>query len=176
MGRIVNRQELAEILGYSLPTVSAWVEEGCPAVTRGGRGKSFEFDTADVVKWLLARERQDRKQAAAAGARAKIEDASGEITIDVARLRHEVAKAKSAEIDLAAKIGALAPLEMVAKVVSNEIANARARLLSIPVKLRPTFHLETGSAEGAKKLVNETEKLIRDALTEIKTHGAEEAS
>lgn len=173
MGRIVNRQELAEILGYSLPTISAWVEEGCPAVTRGGRGKSFEFDTVDVVKWLLARERQERKEIAAKSAKVKVADGGAEITIDVARLRHEVAKAKSAEIDLSAKIGQLAPVEMIAKVVSNEIANARARLLSIPVKMRPSFHLETGTAEGAKRLVNEAEKLIRDALTEIKSYGAE---
>ncbi|MFH0302903.1 terminase small subunit [Bradyrhizobium sp. 31Argb] len=52
MGKVVNRQELADIFGYSLPTISAWVENGMPVKSHGGRGKQFEFDTEDVLKWL----------------------------------------------------------------------------------------------------------------------------
>jgi phage terminase Nu1 subunit (DNA packaging protein) len=171
MGRVVNREELSEIFGYSKPTVSAWVEEGCPVVTHGSRGRSFEFDTEAVLKWLLARERSERKKETAK--RASVEEDGEPITIDQAKLRHEIAKAKGAELDLAEKMGLVAPVAMVAKVVSNEIANCRARLLAIPTKVRPQIQLVVGAPEGTKRLVNEVEKLVREALTEIKTYGVE---
>lgn len=174
MGRIVNREELAEILGYSKPTVSSWIEEGCPVVTHGGRGRSFEFDTEAVVKWLLARERAERKKETAA--RAAVQGEDGEvITIDQARLRHEIAKAKKAELELAEAMGLVKPVAMIAKVVSNEIANCRARLLAIPTKVRPTIQLVVGAPEGTKKLVAAIETLIHEALTEIKSFGQEPA-
>jgi phage terminase Nu1 subunit (DNA packaging protein) len=172
MGKIVNRQELADIFGYSLPTISAWVENGMPVKTHGGRGKSFEFDTEDVLKWLLAREREARKRDAA---RASVDGEDGEpITIDKAKLRNEVAKAKMSEIELAEKMDLLKPVDMIAKVLSNEIANARARLLAIPSKVRPTVHLHVGDPADTKKVVDEVEKLVREALEEIKSFASEE--
>lgn len=164
MGKTVNRQELADIFGYSLPTISAWVENGMPVKSHGGRGKQFEFDTEDVLKWLLARERAERKAHTAA----TLKEGGEEITIDKARLRNEIAKAKLSELELANKMELVRPIDMVAKVLSNEIANARARLLGITSKLRPAIQLEVGAPEGTKKLVNEVERLILEALNEIK--------
>lgn len=164
MGKTVNRQELADIFGYSLPTISAWVENGMPVKSHGGRGKQFEFDTEDVLKWLLARERAERKAHTAA----TLKEGGEEITIDKARLRNEIAKAKLSELELATKMELVRPIQMIVKVLSNEIANARARLLGIPSKLRPAIQLEVGAPEGTKKLVNEVERLILEALNEIK--------
>ncbi|GAA0008051.1 phage terminase Nu1 subunit (DNA packaging protein) [Bradyrhizobium japonicum] len=164
MGKTVNRQELADIFGYSLPTISAWVENGMPVKSHGGRGKQFEFDTEDVLKWLLARERAERKAHTAA----TLKEGGEEITIDKARLRNEIAKAKLSELELATKMELVRPIQMIVRVLSNEIANARARLLGIPSKLRPAIQLEVGAPEGTKKLVNEVERLILEALNEIK--------
>lgn len=169
MGKVVNRQELADIFGYSLPTISAWVENGMPVKSHGGRGKQFEFDTEDVLKWLLARERAERKAHTAA----TLKEGGEDITIDKARLRSEIAKAKLSELQLAKEMELVRPIAMVAKVLSNEIANARARLLGIPSKIRPAIQLEVGAPEGTKKLVNEVERLILEALTEIKSYADE---
>ena len=111
MGKTVNRQELADIFGYSLPTISAWVENGTPVKSHGGRGKQFEFDTEDVLKWLLARERAERKAHTAA----TLKEGGEEITIDKARLRNEIAKAKLSELELATKMELVRPIDMVAK-------------------------------------------------------------
>lgn len=172
MGKTVNRQELAETFGYSLPTITTWIDAGCPVVSHGGRGRQFEFDTAEVHKWLIAREKKlsQKDTAKSVG----IEDAGSVLTIDKAKLRYEIARAKTAELDLAKNMEMLAPVEMVAKVVSNEIANARARLLAVANKLRPTIQIHTATAEDAKTLVNEVDKAIYDALKEIKTYGATE--
>jgi phage terminase Nu1 subunit (DNA packaging protein) len=176
MGKIVNRQELAETFGYSLPTVSAWVEAGCPVAKHGTRGVSFEFDTEHVLRWLLARERGEVKAKVAA----TIKEDGEVITIDQAKLRYEVARAKTAELDLAKNMELLRPVAQILKVISNEIANARARLLGIPSKVRPTVHLEVGEPEATKRIVNTIETLILEALNEIKAladepiEGAEE--
>ena len=47
----VNRAELAEILGVSLPTITSKVSKGMPFEQRGGRGREWTFDTAAVFEW-----------------------------------------------------------------------------------------------------------------------------
>ncbi|MDH2351191.1 hypothetical protein QCM80_10980 [Bradyrhizobium sp. SSUT112] len=79
----------------------------------------LEFDTEDVLKWLLARERAERKAHTAA----TLKEGGEEITIDKARLRNEIAKAKLSELELATKMELVRQIDMVAKVLSNEIAN-----------------------------------------------------
>ena len=53
-GKNVNRAELAEILGVSLPTVDAYVKRGLPYVRQADRDKGiqWQFDTAAVIGWL----------------------------------------------------------------------------------------------------------------------------
>jgi len=43
----VNGKQLADVFGVSLPTVDAWVRQGCPSDQQGGRGREWVFDTAD---------------------------------------------------------------------------------------------------------------------------------
>ncbi|MGX1098864.1 terminase small subunit [Amorphus sp. MBR-141] len=168
MGRVVNRQELADILGYSLPTISAWIEAGVPVVTHGGRGKAYEFNTEEVVAWLLERERNLRKRDAAA---ANGEDGEP-INIDRAKLRKELAQARQAELNLAKDMDLVKPVAMIAKVISDEIANARQRLLSIPNRLRPHFQMAISDSVQVSHLVAKTEELVREAMLEIRSHEA----
>ena len=51
-GKQVTRQALADVFGVSLPTIDAWVRKGCPFVEKGGRGQEWQFNTAQVSKWL----------------------------------------------------------------------------------------------------------------------------
>lgn len=48
---IVNKRQLADIFGISLPTVRSWIDKGMPVVTLGSEGLDYEFSTADVLKW-----------------------------------------------------------------------------------------------------------------------------
>ena len=52
-GIIVNRSELADFLGVSLPTIDAYLKRGCPYVSEADRAKGvpWGFNTADVVNW-----------------------------------------------------------------------------------------------------------------------------
>ena len=54
-GEVVNRVELAKILGVSLPTIDAYVRRGCPYVSKADREKGipWEFNTAAVIDWRI---------------------------------------------------------------------------------------------------------------------------
>ncbi|GJD31485.1 hypothetical protein PMNALOAF_2744 [Methylobacterium adhaesivum] len=173
MGRILNRAEVAETFGYSLPTVDTWIKDGLPARQQGAKGVPWQFDSAEVHAWLVKKARATRRTRGNAFGDEKggDEQAEGHITLDEAKRRKEVANAKSAELDFARDMDAVAPIDMIAKVLSDEIANARARLLAIPTKFRPSAQLHASDPERAKKLVTIVDELIHSALTEIKAAG-----
>jgi terminase small subunit / prophage DNA-packing protein len=164
MGTIVNRKGMGDIIGVTPPTIDAWIAEGMPVKVKGAKGREYQLDTEDVISWMLQRER-DRFELKAAS---KSDDPDEPINSNEAKRRLEVAKALSAELDLAEQMKLVAPVEMIARVLSNEIANARARLLAIPNKIRPDIQKEVPEPEGTKRLVNRIDTLIFEALTEIK--------
>lgn len=168
---ILNRKQVAEVFGCSLPTVDVWVKEGMPAKAQGSKGTAWEFDSVSVHEWLVAKARKSRRTRGNRFGEGGDKD-DGEMSLDEAKRRHEVAKMKSAELALAEEMKAVAPLDMILKVIGDEIGNARARLLAIPSKFRPTAQMHAASSEKARKLVDEVDMLVRDALTEIKSYGA----
>lgn len=104
MSRIVSRNTLASLQGVSLPTIDAWVRAGCPVVTRGGRGKEWKFDTAQVTEWRI-----DRKVAEATGAaqadteelrRRKLLAETELAELEVARERNQVVSVAQVQINL----------------------------------------------------------------------------
>lgn len=51
----VNQTELARIIGVSSPTLRAWERDGMPAVAKAGPGLPATYETADVIRWIVAR-------------------------------------------------------------------------------------------------------------------------
>lgn len=171
-GRILTRKDVAETFGCSLPTVDVWVREGLPAVKEGAKGSPWEFDSIAVHNWLVKKAKGERRTR---GNRFGGSDEGGQSaeleTNDDAKARKARADASIAELELAEALKLVAPVAVIAKVLSNEIANARARILAIPTKLRPTAQTCASTPEKAKKLVAEVEALIHEALSEIKSVG-----
>ncbi|MCP5136579.1 MAG: terminase small subunit [Gammaproteobacteria bacterium] len=71
---IVNKKVLSDILGVSERTLTDWQSNGLPIKLNAGRGASNQYDTADVIEWMIqralagaeretARERRDRLEA-----------------------------------------------------------------------------------------------------------------
>jgi hypothetical protein len=56
VGKVVNKRELAEILGYSERSLTDWQGAGMPMLSQGDRGEENQYDTEAVIKWLVARE------------------------------------------------------------------------------------------------------------------------
>lgn len=49
--RIGNKADLANWFGVALTTVDQWLRRGCPYITRGERGRQWQFDFLAVCKW-----------------------------------------------------------------------------------------------------------------------------
>jgi phage terminase Nu1 subunit (DNA packaging protein) len=114
-GQKVNRQQLAEVFGISLPTVDAWRRAGCPYVVKGGSGKEWAFDTADVAEW--------REQ------RARDEAAGNEIQDEAAlRKRKLIADTKIVELEALAKMGELAPVADMERALTRVMAEMQTKL------------------------------------------------
>jgi phage terminase Nu1 subunit (DNA packaging protein) len=114
-GQKVNRKQLADVFGISLPTVDAWVRSGCPFDQKGERGKEWIFDTADVMRW--------REQRAA-------DDAAGQDVQDDAALKRRKlsAEAKAAELDLLLRMGQVADIAAMERVWSRMLAELQSNL------------------------------------------------
>lgn len=119
MSRIVSRATLANLQGVSLPTIDAWVRAGCPVVTRGGRGKEWKFDNAQVTEWRI-----DRKVAEATGAE--------KADTEELRRRKLLAETELAELDVARERGQVVSVEQLQRNLGNLFAEISINLRNIP--------------------------------------------
>ena len=114
-GQIANRGEMAGILGISPTTLDRYVQAGCPVLEKGSGRREYRFNSAEVIRWVLARE--------ASPGRGQTDDS---------RRRYTLAAAELKEFQLAEKRGSMISVEDVAPIVADELANVRSRLLAIP--------------------------------------------
>ena len=119
-GQIANRGEMAGILGISPTTLDRYVQAGCPFLERGSGRREYKFNSAEVIRWVLARE--------ASPGRGQTDDS---------RRRYTLAAAELKEFQLAEKQGSMISVEDVAPIVADELANVRSRLLAIPDRVAP---------------------------------------
>jgi phage terminase Nu1 subunit (DNA packaging protein) len=111
--------DLAEIFCVSKMTISNWVDEGMP---RGDRGT---YDVRACAAWIEARRK------------AEVDLRLANLDLDEAERRYRLAKAESAELDLALKKGDLIPVEKVLAIWERHISAAKTKFLAFPSKLAP---------------------------------------
>lgn len=63
---VLNREELAEALGTSLNTVSAWIGSGMPVQEHGRNGKPYELRLSHCFAWNEARKKSEELRSQAA--------------------------------------------------------------------------------------------------------------
>ena len=154
----VNRAELAEILGVSLPTITSKVSKGMPFEQRGGRGREWTFDTAAVFEW-------EKEQA--------IINATGDlssVTDDELKRRKLAAETTLVELEGAKKRGDLIPREEIEKMLVNLVLDTKARLLLVPRRCAPLLTQLTSEQE-IRDIIEEEQ---REALTDLSNMGADQ--
>lgn len=62
--RLVQRQQLAEMMGVHPDTVTDYARGGMPVVTRGGRGKESAYDSVLCLAWQRQQMGKNAKEAA----------------------------------------------------------------------------------------------------------------
>lgn len=132
-GRAVNREELAEVFGVSLNTVSTWIRNGCPFDQRGRQGKPWRFNTRDVSEWL-----RDQARLEAEG--------DGPLDEFELKMRKLAAETSRAELDLATARRQVAPIDEFERARALENATVRANVMNVPSRVVSQLIGETDEA------------------------------
>ena len=138
---LVNKSQLAEIFQVHLPTVDSWIKRGCPVKARPGKkAEAWTFDTAEVIKWYVARE-----VSKVTGE----DDGSGtpKNALDVAKLRKLNADAEVSEHELAVKRRESVAVRDVSVALESVVGAARARLLGMGAKIGPSVAVSSDPIE-----------------------------
>ncbi|WP_334061729.1 terminase small subunit [Limimaricola cinnabarinus] len=117
-GEILNRTDMARHLGVAMPTLDDWVRRGCPSVERGGRGRQWKFNTAEVRTW---RDEDIRHQMA---------DTRVASTEELKR-RKLAAETETVELDLAKAKDLVVPVEQFERALAKAFGEVRAGLRNV---------------------------------------------
>ncbi len=117
-GKIVNRGDMAEIAGVALTTIDEWVRRGCPVVTRGGRGRAWKFNSADVIAW-----REDDIRSQAKGVEIS--------TTDELKRRKLEAEVELVELEVAKERGDVILVAEFERAMTKAFAEVRTRLRGV---------------------------------------------
>lgn len=151
-GQNTTRSGLAEFFGVAMPTIDHWVRTGCPAVERGGRGKAWTFNTADVIAW--------REQ--------KLRDEAGggvQASADELKLRQLAAKTEQAELELAKARAEVAPLWQIERAMEKAFAEVRANMRNIPSRAARLLIGENDEIRFKRVLLEEIDQAL-DAMAD----------
>lgn len=141
MAKIVNKRDLAQILGVSERTLTEWQREGMPMVLATGRGSANQYDTAAVIAWRIAREVNGAQQE------------SQKDRLD--RLRGD-----QIELQMAKELRELIAVAEIEPALGQFISDAVALIAGIPDKYAPIVEA-AGTLEGMHAA-------LEDAVNEIR--------
>lgn len=150
---IVNKTQLADIVGRTPQTLTTWQKNGMPIHADGRNGQSNQYDTAEVIQWMI---RQQIEKLTISG--------DGQVfdyEAERARLTHH--QANKTALEERQLHGELIHAEKVQWVWGKLIAAFRAKCLSIPTKTAPRVQ----STDDLATIEQELRISVNDALTEL---------
>lgn len=125
-----------------MTTVDDWVKRGCPVVERGGRGKQWKFNSAQVRAW-----RDDDIRAESQGTQFA--------SIDELKKRKLAAETEQVELELAKAKGELVPVEQYGRALAKAFGEVRAGIRNVV------------PGRAARRVVGETDETrIKEVLVE----------
>lgn len=153
---IVNRAGLADVLGVNVTTVDARIKRGMPYLKRsdGTRGNEWEFDTAEVINWLIDK----AKAEAAPSGSDNPKDIQKELIT-----RKLTAETEIAELELLKKKQQVVFIDDAVATTANAVTVLRQRFLTLPRRIAPLVLGETDE-EIAKEII---EREVIDVLEEL---------
>lgn len=118
-GQPLNRSDLSDFFGVALPTVDLWIRRGCPFIKKGGPGAQWEFNSADVSRWL-------RDEA--------VSQATGNADADETELKRRklAAETGKAELEFALARSEVAPVTEFERAQARAFAVIRQNILNVP--------------------------------------------
>ncbi|MGH8396842.1 MAG: terminase small subunit [Gammaproteobacteria bacterium] len=139
---IVTKKKLADILGKTERALTEWQQAGMPIAHQGARGHENKYDTAKVIRWLMARESDNY--------------------LDAARTRLANEQALRIEMENKLRSGELLDVTTISKQLKNTFFAIRQRILAWPNRVSPMI---TGKPLTQVGIILSRE--VRDLLTEL---------
>lgn len=176
----LNKEELAEALNSSLPTLSRWMSKpGFPIVQQGGQGKSYIFRLSHVFAWRQAermseqmrskqaRESIDRLQASFLGL--ETEDPRSQMTPE---MRKKMAEADFAYSRAKHMRKQLVQLEDVQVLLDDLMRTFRDGAESLADRLERELNLSPAALDVVQRAANDTltamvARIEREQLEEV---------
>lgn len=146
---LVNKSELADIVGRTQQQITTWQRNGLPH-RKGGNGQANEYDTAEVIEWLTTRNIGDGRN-------------------ETAKERKDRLDGDMRELDIAEKLDILVPAASVAQVWERMIVAARQEFVAGLAKVRQAVASEHG-IEVNQKLLDEC---AENTLAHLAGYGAD---
>lgn len=120
---IVNKKQLTEVFNVTSRTVEDWESKGMPILSKPGRGKANEYDTAICIDWRLRHMINGGRHT-------------------TAKERREEAEAQLKEIEVAEKTDQFLLTEDVEAMMTYAITASRASFLSSARKIKKRLDSE----------------------------------
>lgn len=141
---IVNKNQLADVVGKSERTLTEWQDDGLPIESVGGRGMENQYDTAKVIEWIVQR------------------SLSGKTVMPPKELK-DFYEARLREMDVAERAGLLVSVEEVAPLWEGAVLAARTDLLGMGPRLKAAMDARYGINVDMEMIEAE----IHHALTKL---------
>ena len=151
---LVNKRELAEIVGKSERTLTTWSKQGMPVEVASDRGKAHQFDTAKVIDWMIQNEINRMTLS---------DDGVYDLTAERARLAHH--QANNEHLKEQQLRGSLIPAEIVVRYGAASVVAVRAKLLSLHSKIKNRF------PNLPQEAIDEIQDYHHEALEELGNDG-----
>lgn len=117
----MNRSEISEAFEVDPTTIDRWVRDGMPVVDRPGKGIPASFDLPACLRWKLSADLDKALDRVEKSASAEDLDA---LKAEGQRLRNE-----AAQLDLAARKGQLAKIDVMLEMMKSLVIGGRIALM-----------------------------------------------
>jgi phage terminase Nu1 subunit (DNA packaging protein) len=144
---IVNKRQLADILGCTEETLSQWGKQGMPILLQRLGREGNQYDSAAVIAWREARALSDQP----------VTDYDTERTRKV-KIEADILGIQKAQIE-----GRMIPSEKVEAAWVSLVSAFRARMLAIPSRCAPII----AGLGSYVEVENTLTDVIHEALTEL---------
>lgn len=151
--RIITIHEIAKVFGVTPKTIGEWQGEGFPVAIRGERAIPSEFETAECIKWLVAREVR-------------------KVRGDAPKDRLHRLQGDDLEMKLAIARGELVRVDEVEPAIKAAIVTARERIRRAPAGL--AIQMEGLDTAAREALIRDLFDDVLGKLTQWRTQGAGE--
>lgn len=159
---MMDKETLAQLFGCATNVIDGWIKAGMPCAVRGSPGTKYQFNTADVLRWVREQERrmgntpqQHVHQNHAAQAPPQARDRAADATAELK------------ELELAEKRRLVLPRDTMLQQVQEEYTELRSRLSQIAGRVAAKVAACGDPAECERLVGAEVDEAMADLSADL---------